>query len=51
LQAGSQLTFRLAAAPVGVYRERIHVHTSAIVGPAQTRDFDEFIEIIYTVTP
>jgi hypothetical protein len=51
LQVGTQLTFRLATAPPGVYLERIRVHTTAIVGPSQTRDFDEFIDITYTVTP
>jgi hypothetical protein len=48
--SASQLTLRLGLAIPGTYAERVRVHTSATIGANLARDFDEFIDITYTIT-
>jgi len=46
---GPQLTLKLGLAAPGTYTMRVGVHASAMVGNL-LRDFDDFIDITYTVT-
>jgi hypothetical protein len=48
---GPQVRFRLTPAIPGTYTERVRVHTTATIGPNLSRDFDQFIDVTYTVTP
>lgn len=51
LTSATQLTLKLGLAIPGTYTERVRVHTSATIGVNLTRDFDEFIDVTYTITP
>jgi len=49
--SGTQLKFRLTPAIPGTYTERISVLTQATISPGQSRDYLQYIDITYTVTP